>query len=155
MKLTSTSLTPGAPIPTRHAELAAGGENVSPALAWSDVPADTKSFAITCYDPDAPTGSGWWHWIAIDVPAEITSLAEGEVAGIQWTNDYGYEGFGGPCPPPGPAHRYQFTVHALDVPTLGAGANLTHAAVRFDILAHALDSATLEATFATPKSEAL
>ena len=153
MKLSSSALIPDQAIPLRFAETAAGGQNLSPALAWSEVPEGTQSFALTCYDPDAPTGSGWWHWVAIDIPATVTSIEEASSIGTAWANDYGYLGYGGPCPPPGPAHRYIFTVHALDVATLDANPDLTHAAIRFMILAHSLDSASLTATFAIPSSD--
>lgn len=152
MKLTSTSIVDGAALPLQFAELAAGGNNLSPALSWSEFPEATRSFALTCYDPDAPTGSGWWHWINVDIPATTTSLAEGEHVGIAWTNDYGYEGYGGACPPPGPAHRYVFRVYALDVATLAASSDQTSAAVRFQILAHTLDQADITALFAQPST---
>lgn len=156
MQLISSSLTDGAAIDLAHAELSAGGQNLSPALAWSGAPEGTRSYAVTCYDPDAPTGSGWWHWIGFDIPATITELHEGaELPGREWANDYGYAGYGGPCPPPGPAHRYVFTVHALDCEELGVGDEMTQASVRFTLLAHAIDQASITSTFALPDSEQL
>lgn len=151
MELTSTSLTEGQPIELRYAAPDAEGENVSPQLAWSGAPEGTRSFAVTCYDPDAPTGSGFWHWIAFNIPADVTSLDEGASADMetpQWTNDYGYARYGGPCPPPGPAHRYIFTVYALDAETLDVPEGATNAQARFNIHAHILDQGSLTGTFA-------
>src|SRR5437762_4522072 len=91
------------------------GNNQSPHLAWSGAPAETKSFAVTCYDPDAPTGSGFWHWVVLNVPATTTSIEHGAktVPGTAVANDFGTAEFDGPCPPPGKPHHYIFTVHAL------------------------------------------
>ena len=101
------------------------GNNTSPELRWEGAPKGTKSFAVTVYDPDAPTGSGWWHWVIFNLPPDTTSLSagagkpEGEKApqgSIQSTTDFGQPGYGGPCPPPGDKpHRYVFTVYALKV----------------------------------------
>ena len=127
------------------------GGNLSPELNWQNPPVGTKSFAVSVYDPAAPTGSGWWHWIAFDIPADVTALDAGAAlpaAAREWQNDYGYDGYGGPCPPPGPAHRYVFTVYALDVAELGVPEGATSAVCRFNLLAHVLDSASFTATFA-------
>ena len=107
------------------------GGNRSPHLAWSDPPPETESLAITGFDPDAPTGSGWWHWLAFNLPADLRALAENASAdgmpggAVQARNDYGLAGYGGPCPPEGdPPHRYVFTLWALDGPIeLGPEAN--------------------------------
>lgn len=148
MKISSAAVPDGSVIPLAYAEPGAGGRNLSPDLSWSEAPAGTRSFAVTCYDPDAPTGSGWWHWIAFDIPVTVHSLAAGQQPPArEWGNDYGYHGYGGPCPPPGPAHRYVFTVYAMDVAHLGIPDSLTSAACRFNLLAHAIDSASLTATF--------
>jgi Raf kinase inhibitor-like YbhB/YbcL family protein len=147
--LRSVSIPAGSVIARRHAEPAAGGQNLSPDLAWSGAPADTRSYAITCFDPDAP-GSGWWHWIAVDLPASVTSVADGAklpAPAREWTNDYGYPGYGGPCPPRGPAHRYVFTVHALDVERLDLPDDADPAACRAALLAHSLADASFTATF--------
>lgn len=151
MELTSTSIPAGTNIDLRYAEQGAGGENVRPALAWSDAPEGTKSFAITCYDPDAPTGSGWWHWVAVDISADVTSLEEGaELPSSvrEWVNDYGYVGYGGPCPPPGPAHHYVFTVYAMPTEKLDVPDDAPSAPLRFTILAQALDEASFTGLFA-------
>ncbi|HHW4679638.1 MAG TPA: YbhB/YbcL family Raf kinase inhibitor-like protein [Xylella sp.] len=137
------------------------GQNRSPALQWQGAPEGTKSFAVTLYDPDAPTGSGFWHWVLYDIPAHVTQLAQSAGStdkaelpgiGIQAQNDYGAIGFGGPCPPKGAeAHRYIFTVHALSVASLGLPlGGVTHAVVRFMIHKHTLAAATLTSLYQRP-----
>lgn len=129
------------------------GGNVAPALAWSGAPAGTRSFAVTAYDPDAPTGSGFWHWLMFDIPVDTTSLAAGSTGSerpagaIEVRNDYGGTGFGGACPPPGPAHRYVFTVFALKVGELGLGADATPAITGFMLNANALATARITALY--------
>ena len=150
MQLHSEAISDGSTIELTYCEPKCGGSNVSPDLTWSGAPEGTKSYAVTCFDPDAPTGSGWWHWIAFDIATAQTSLSAGQGPDApmrQWRNDYGYVGYGGPCPPPGPAHRYVFTVHALDVEKLDVPDEATSAACRFTLLSHAIDSASFTATF--------
>ncbi len=150
MQLHSEAISDGSTIELTYCEPQCGGSNVSPDLTWSGAPEGTKSYAVTCFDPDAPTGSGWWHWIAFDIATAQTSLSAGQGPDApmrQWRNDYGYVGYGGPCPPPGPAHRYMFTVHALDVEKLDVPDEATSAACRFTLLSHAIDSASFTATF--------
>ncbi|MCB0890433.1 MAG: YbhB/YbcL family Raf kinase inhibitor-like protein [Micropruina glycogenica] len=150
MQLHSEAISDGSTIELTYCEPQCGGSNVSPDLTWSGAPEGTKSYAVTCFDPDAPTGSGWWHWIAFDIATAQTSLSAGQGPDApmrQWRNDYGYVGYGGPCPPPGPAHRYVFTVHALDVEKLDVPDEATSAACRFTLLSHAIDSASFTATF--------
>ncbi|WP_203568094.1 YbhB/YbcL family Raf kinase inhibitor-like protein [Aestuariimicrobium ganziense] len=155
MLLESTAIPANSEIALKYTEPDSGGENIVPDLTWSDFPAETRSFAITVYDPDAPTGSGWWHWVAVDIPASTTSIPEGGPlpdGAREWVNDYGYVGYGGACPPPGPAHHYIHTVYALPTETLGVPDEATSAQVRFTILANAIDSASFTATFAQPES---
>ena len=128
------------------------GKNTPPALNWSGAPEDVKSFAVTVYDPDAPTGSGWWHWVIYDLPPNSTGIAGGTPRGgvvlpkeaVQAKNDYGVSGYGGPCPPVDASpHHYVFTVYALDVETLkDLPPNPTLAMIGFQIKAHTLASAT-------------
>lgn len=129
------------------------GENHSPALKWSDAPEGTKSFALTMYDPDAPTGSGWWHWAMIDIPANVDSLPEGAGAkdskelptgAIQLRNDFGFVGYGGACPPPdSKPHNYTITVYALNVDKLDVPADASPAYAGFYILQHKIGEAKL------------
>ena len=136
------------------------GANVSPELSWADAPKDTKSFVVTVYDPDAPTGSGWWHWVVFNIPATATGLAKGAGSGaaplpegaVQSRTDYGSPGFGGACPPPGDkAHRYIFTVHALKVEKLDLLPDASPAMVGFMAKANALGSATFTALYGRKK----
>ncbi|GAB1820899.1 YbhB/YbcL family Raf kinase inhibitor-like protein [Herbidospora sp. RD11066] len=124
------------------------GENVSPALTWSGAPEGTLGYAVTCFDPDAPTGSGFWHWLVFDIPASVTELPEGAGNGpafaglpegaVHAKNDYGIKEYGGAAPPPGWPHRYLFAVHALDVDKLGVDPDSNPAVVGFNITAHTL-----------------
>lgn len=132
-----------------------GGGNLSPHLAWEGAPAGTAGFVVTCYDPDAPTGSGWWHWIVSDIPAEVTELPTGAGSGeaplpagaVQSRTDFGFSHFGGAAPPRGETHRYVFTVHAVDVASLGADDQASGALVGFLTNAHRLGQASLTVTF--------
>jgi Raf kinase inhibitor-like YbhB/YbcL family protein len=136
----SSDLPAGVPIPTRFTFNGYGckGQNVSPAMAWSNPPADTRSFALLVNDPDAPGGgNGWWHWILVDIPASTRALAQGAgtsggkalpATARQLNNDFGTPAWGGPCPPPGDRqHRYVFTVYALKVDKLDLPPNATGA----------------------------
>lgn len=125
------------------------GENISPELSWENAPKGTKSFALTVYDPDAPTGSGWWHWVVFDIPKEMMSLDRGfgnkesnEI--IQAITDFGKSGFGGACPPIGDkAHRYIFTIHALDTQKLGLDKSASAALVGFYLNSHTIQKASI------------
>lgn len=125
------------------------GKNYSPELSWSNPPAGTKSFAITLYDPDAPTGSGWWHWVVSDIPATIRHLENHakigvNPKGIEYKTDFGQPGYGGPCPPEKDApHKYEFTIYALDILSLGLDENASPALVGFLINQHLLAKSTL------------
>ena len=155
--LTSPDIKPGATIPLRHVGSMMGcpGKNVSPALTWSGAPAGTKSFVVTTYDPDAPTGSGFWHWVVYNIPASTTSLPAGagdpKGAGLPsgatlGNTDISQPGYIGPCPPAGDKpHRYIFTVYALKTAKLEVPANATAAMVGFNVHANQLAKATLPA----------
>ncbi|MBB5627001.1 YbhB/YbcL family Raf kinase inhibitor-like protein [Sphaerisporangium krabiense] len=134
------------------------GGNVSPHLRWSGVPAGTKSLAVTCFDPDAPTGSGFWHWVLYDIPADVTELPagagsagfEGLPAGaVHGRNDYGLKHYGGAAPPPGAPHRYLFAVHALGVEKLDVGDDPAAAVVGFNITANTLARGYLAPVYET------
>jgi len=132
------------------------GQNISPALSWSNPPAGTKSFAVTAYDPDAPTGSGWWHWVMYNIPATETGLAAGAGNGRnaprgsqQGNTDFGTKGYGGPCPPAGDKpHHYHFKVFALKVDKLDVPGNATAAMVGFNLNANKLATATVTGLYA-------
>lgn len=120
------------------------GENRSPEVRWSKVEG-AKSYALILHDPDAPTGVGFFHWVVLDLPPETTSLPLGAsgakmpAGAIEGSTDFGATGYGGPCPPTGHGvHRYEFTVYAVDVPSLGLGANATGALSRFALGDHTL-----------------
>lgn len=128
------------------------GGNRSPHLRWSGFPAETKSFAVTCFDPDAPTGSGFWHWVLFDIPAGVIELPTGagtedSKVGVHARSDFGVKAYGGAAPPPGDPHRYVFTVHALDVESLGLDSDTSPAVVGFNVTAHTLARATIVPEF--------
>jgi len=153
-RLESPELQPGGRFEPRHVFNGFGctGGNVSPALKWTGAPAGTRSFALTVYDPDAPTGSGWWHWLIYDIPAATAALAAGagDPAGgkappgtVQARTDYGKPGFGGPCPPAGDkAHRYVFTLYALKVDKLGVDTGASAALIGYTLNANSIDKAS-------------
>jgi Raf kinase inhibitor-like YbhB/YbcL family protein len=129
------------------------GDNISPQLSWSNAPEGTKSFAVTMYDPDAPTGSGFWHWVVFDIPANVNELVQnaGNVAlnlapkgALQSTTDYGIKGFGGPCPPEGHGyHEYIITVFALKTDKLGLNDTINPAIVGFNLWNQTLAKASI------------
>lgn len=153
--LESADLKSNGLIPDKHALKGFGceGGNVSPVLTWKNAPQGTKSFAVTAYDPDAPTGSGWWHWVVFNLPADTTSLPQGAgnpAAGklpngaVQGRTDFGAPGWGGPCPPKGDKpHRFIFTVHALKTEKLDVGADASAAMVGFMLKMNTLATAKL------------
>lgn len=130
------------------------GENKSPAISWSGAPRNTKSYAVTIYDPDAPTGSGWWHWVVFNIPADVTALPTNASenglpqGAVQSRTDFGSEAYGGPCPPKGErAHRYVVAVHALDVETLDLKPESSGALVGYMLNEHRLGKAQMVAKF--------
>lgn len=133
------------------------GGDLSPHLKWSNAPKGTKSFAITAYDPDAPTGSGWWHWQVVNIAKNVTEIATGagsvkkDVApqgSMQIKNDYGGRGFGGACPPSGHGvHHYRFTIHALSVEMLDLPEDASGALTGYMINAHTIQSNTIESLY--------
>lgn len=125
------------------------GANQSPHLRWVNPPKGTQSFAVTMYDPDAPTGSGFWHWLVFNLPSTAQELEANATTGmpagaVQSKNDYGIYGYGGPCPPTGHGpHAYVVTVWALDVPSLDLSADTQPAVVGFNLHAHVIQKASI------------
>ena len=157
--LKSATVAEGGTIGNSHVFAGFGctGGNLSPALAWTGAPADAKSFAVTVYDPDAPTGSGWWHWVVFNIPAGTAGLPEGagSAAGtllpagsVQSVTDFGQPGYGGPCPPAGDKpHHYIFTVHALKVDSLPLDAKASGAMVGFFLGQNAIAKASVTGVY--------
>jgi Raf kinase inhibitor-like YbhB/YbcL family protein len=153
-KLSAAGLSNGGKMPDAQVfnDFGCKGGNRSPALSWTEPPAKTKGLAITMYDPDAPTGSGWWHWTVVNLPASLRNLPEtaGEAAGaqlpqgaVQGRTDFGASGYGGACPPPGnKPHHYIFTVWALDTDKLPLDANASGAMVGYYLNQHSVGKAT-------------
>ena len=157
-KLTAPDLVAKGRITAAHVFNGMGctGQNTSPALNWSNPPAGTKSFAITAYDPDAPTGSGWWHWVMYNIPATATGLSAGAGNGRdaprgsqEGNTDFGTKGYGGPCPPAGDKpHHYHFTVFALKVDKLDVPGNATAAMIGYNLNANKLATARVTGLYA-------
>jgi Raf kinase inhibitor-like YbhB/YbcL family protein len=155
-KLTSKDLKEGERLPEAQVFNGMGysGGNRSPHLAWEGAPEGTKSFVVTCYDPDAPTGSGWWHWVIINIPASAKELPGGAGSGsglpsgaVQTRTDFGQPGYGGAAPPPGRTHHYIFTIHALKVDKLDLDPQSSAALVGYMTNMNSLGKATLTATY--------
>ncbi|MGI8525669.1 MAG: YbhB/YbcL family Raf kinase inhibitor-like protein [Pseudolabrys sp.] len=160
-KLISNSFQDGDTLAKQHvlsADFGFGcaGGNQSPHLKWSGAPDGTKSFALHCYDPDAPTGSGFWHWVVVNIPANVTELAAGAGSAsgklppdaLQTRTDFGKPGYGGPCPPEGDKpHRYQFTVFAVKTDKLDVQADTSAAVVGFNLHFNTLDKAAITGLF--------
>jgi Raf kinase inhibitor-like YbhB/YbcL family protein len=132
------------------------GGNVSPQLSWINAPAGTKSLVLTMFDPDAPTGSGLWHWVVVDIPASSSELTNGAsknaaklpVGSLETRTDLGAPGYGGPCPPAGDQpHRYIFTLHALKVEKLDVDVQTSAALVGFNVHMQEIGRATLTARY--------
>lgn len=149
--LTSTDMTDGGPLRPAQYGVGAGGTDVSPQLSWTGFPPETQSFALTVYDPDAPTGSGYWHWAVANLPVSVTELSAGVDAlpagSLVLPNEQRLTSFSGAAPPPGTGtHRYQFIVHAVDVAGFELDAQATPAVLGFNLHFHTLARAVLEAT---------
>ncbi len=156
LTLASTSVLPGKSLRMNQVYNGFGcsGKNLSPQLSWSGVPEGTKSLAITVFDPDAPTGSGWWHWVVFNIPAGIISLPEGASrlkmpgGAVESMTDYGKAGYGGACPPEGSEpHRYIFTIWALNVESLPLDGKTPAAMVGYYLGQHRIATAGLEAVY--------
>ena len=155
-RLTSTDMQHGQPLKPAQYSTGAGGQGVSPQLEWSGFPSSTRSFAVTAYDPDAPTGSGFWHWAVYNLPASVTSLPAGAGAlsgrllpaeARTLPNEARQPEFTGAAPPDGTGtHRYQFIVHAVDVPSLTLDPESTPAILGITLYRHVLGRAIIEAT---------
>ena len=156
--LTSPDVTEGRSITEAYVYSGCGGGNLSPALQWRGAPAGTKSFVVTLFDPDVPSGSGWWHWVLYNLPASADRLARGAgdparqllpLGATLGRTDFGSTSYGGPCPPNGDrAHHYIFTVHALDVPSLPVRNGASAAMVGYNVHIHELAAAKLTAVYA-------
>ena len=158
-KLTSPTIKSGATLTAEQVFEGFGctGKNQSPALKWTPGPKGTKSYAITVYDPDAPTGSGWWHWVVYNIPADVTELASGagDATGkllppgaLQGRTDFGTHAFGGACPPKGDKpHRYIFTVYSLKIEKIDVPAEASAALIGFMINANTLGKASFTAKY--------
>lgn len=157
--VTSTDLTEGAVLGNDQVSgiMQAGGKDISPQLSWSGFPPETKSFAVTMYDPDAPTGAGFWHWAVADIPASTTSLPTGAGdeqgsglpdGAVQLAMDIGLARYAGAAPPAGHGpHRYFFTVHAVDVESLGLPDGATPTVLGFNLFFHSIARAHIMGTY--------
>ncbi|MDQ1494322.1 MAG: hypothetical protein QOG69_805 [Actinomycetota bacterium] len=154
-RLESDDVAEGRPLALTHVHDSAGGQNLSPQLRWSGFPPETKGFVVTCYDPDAPTQSGFWHWSLVNLPANITELARGAgtpgelpPGAFHVRGDMGTAAYAGAAPPPGDRpHRYVFAVHAIDVDKLEVDASVSPAVVGFNLAFHTLARGVLRPTF--------
>lgn len=162
----SKSFRNGARLPSTrfvYNKLGCGGGNVSPEISWQGAPKNTKSYAVTLFDPDAKTGSGWWHWVVFDIPPAVRSLPEGASGGdnpampegvVESRTDFGTTGYQGPCPPAGSGlHHYVLTVYALDTATLDLDPSAPAAKVGGAIHEHALAHAVIRFVFSREKAE--
>ena len=158
-EVTSTDIANDTSLPMAQVSgiFGAGGEDVSPHLEWSGFPAETKSFVVSCFDPDAPTGSGFWHWNVLDIPVGVTSLAAnaGSQDGanlpdgvVEIKNDAGLAGYLGAAPPAGHGpHRYVFAVHAMSVDTVGVDDSVSNAIAGFNMFGKVLARAVIVPTY--------
>jgi len=159
LTVTSDDVVEGQRLPDAHLADSMGmtGGNLSPHLRWAGAPAEAQSFAVTCFDPDAPTGSGFWHWVLFDIPASVSELPRGAGSGSMEglpkgarhvRNDAGYAGYMGAAPPPGHGeHRYVFAVHAVSLPTLGLDESASPAYVGFTLTFNSVARGLLTALY--------
>lgn len=157
MELTSPTLKVNQRVPEHFVfnGMGCSGDNVSPALEWKDAPSDTKSFALTVFDPDAPTDHGWWHWSVVNIPASVHSLPEGAshekklpTGAKEITTDFRQSEYGGPCPPKGDKpHRYIFTVYALKTENLDVNSEMMNDEVKNQIEKNCLEQASFTVTY--------
>jgi Raf kinase inhibitor-like YbhB/YbcL family protein len=153
--VTSADVVDGEQVALTFVHDSVGGENISPQLEWSGFPEGTQSFVVTCFDPDAPIPSGFWHWTVVDVPLSVTAFARGAgesdstlPGGFHVRTDFASASYGGCAPPPGDhPHRYFFVVHAVDVPSLGVDASVSPAVVGFNLAFHTLARAVIAPTY--------
>ena len=151
--LASTEVKSGSPMGIAQVYTACKGQNISPALSWSGEPTGTQSFAVTIYDPDAPAGAGWWHWMMFNIPATVHSLAAGAgnegskdlpAGASQGRNDFGLSQYSGPCPPVGDhAHHYEITVYAVKMAQLPLDNTASGAAVSSQLRSNTLATAKI------------
>ncbi|MGH3493766.1 MAG: YbhB/YbcL family Raf kinase inhibitor-like protein [Sciscionella sp.] len=156
--VTSTDVADGEPKPNTHVFNGMGvqGENTSPQLSWSGAPEGTKSYVVSCFDPDAPVPGGFWHWVAVNLPASVTELATGAGAddstlpdgAFHVRNDFGTKSYGGAAPPQGDGdHRYYFVIHAVDVDALEVDGDASPTVVAFNLAFHTLGRAIITPVF--------
>jgi Raf kinase inhibitor-like YbhB/YbcL family protein len=152
--VTSPDVADGEQVEKAFAHGGVGGQNLSPQLSWSGFPAETRSFTVTCFDPDAPTPCGFWHWLVVNLPASVTELPRGAgtepppAGALALRNDFGDVGYGGPYPPDGDRpHRYYFVVHAVDVDALEITPESSAAYACFNLAFHTLARAIITPTF--------
>ncbi|MGB8020614.1 MAG: YbhB/YbcL family Raf kinase inhibitor-like protein [Candidatus Nanopelagicales bacterium] len=155
-EVTSTDFVDGQRMPMAHVHGSAGGRDISPQLAWSGFPAGTKGFTVTCFDPDAPTACGYWHWVLVNLPASVNELPSGAGSSDRGLHgafhvrtDFGDAAYGGAAPPRGDhPHRYMFVVHAMDVAHLPVDHRSTATQVAFNLAFHTLARARITVAFA-------
>lgn len=149
--LLSSTFTNGATLPRATGAIPCGGSGVSPELHWSNAPAGTRSFALIVHDPDAPAAGGFYHWVLYDIPPDTTTLPESAQirANRSGRNGFGTIGYGGPCPPAGKAHHYEFTLYALDIASVHATEPLNALDLLARMRGHILVQSTLVGMFAT------